>query len=319
MSVEIKVPGLPESVTEATIAAWHKKPGERVRRDENLVDLETDKVVLEVPAVADGVLQEVRAETGRTVTAGQVLAVLVADGGSPADQASTNGAAQQEPQSATAPARDDAEPAAAAPSVRKLVAEMGLEEATIPATGKGGRLTREDVLGFARVQDSRDSRSTAPASPPAKPGQSSAPPAPAPRGRHEERVPMTRIRARIAERLKEAQNTAAMLTTFNEVDLKEVSELRSRHKEAFEKQHGVKLGFMSFFVRAAVQALREHPTVNASIDGQDIVYHAYQDIGIAVSTERGWWCRCCAMPSYCRSPRSRRRSSISAAARAAAS
>jgi 2-oxoglutarate dehydrogenase E2 component (dihydrolipoamide succinyltransferase) len=267
MSIEIRVPNLPESVSSATVASWHKKAGERVSREENLVDLETDTVMLEVPATADGVLKEVRQATGATVKAGDVLAIMEA------------GAAAAAPAPAPAPAKAAAAPAAAAgssgPAVRKLLAEAGVSGEGMTGSGKGGRLTREDVSTQL-----------------AKPAPAAGAPAPAPRpavagAREEQRVPMTRIRARIAERLIEAQNTAAMLTSFNEVDLKAVMELRARYKESFEKAHGVKLGFMSFFAKAAVEALKKFPAVNASVDGNDIIYHGYYDIGVAVSTPRG--------------------------------
>jgi 2-oxoglutarate dehydrogenase E2 component (dihydrolipoamide succinyltransferase) len=267
MSIEIRVPNLPESVSSATVASWHKKAGERVSREENLVDLETDKVMLEVPATADGVLKEVRQATGATVKAGDVLAIMEA------------GAAAAAPAPAAAPAKAAAAPAAAAgssgPAVRKMLAEAGVSGEGMTGSGKGGRLTREDVSTQL-----------------AKPAPAAGAPAPAPRpavagAREEQRVPMTRIRARIAERLIEAQNTAAMLTSFNEVDLKAVMELRARYKESFEKAHGVKLGFMSFFAKAAVEALKKFPAVNASVDGNDIIYHGYYDIGVAVSTPRG--------------------------------
>jgi 2-oxoglutarate dehydrogenase E2 component (dihydrolipoamide succinyltransferase) len=249
------------------VASWHKKAGERVSREENLVDLETDKVMLEVPATADGVLKEVRQATGATVKAGDVLAIMEA------------GAAAAAPAPAPAPAKAAAAPAAAAgssgPAVRKMLAEAGVSGEGMTGSGKGGRLTREDVSTQL-----------------AKPAPAAGAPAPAPRpavagAREEQRVPMTRIRARIAERLIEAQNTAAMLTSFNEVDLKAVMELRARYKESFEKAHGVKLGFMSFFAKAAVEALKKFPAVNASVDGNDIIYHGYYDIGVAVSTPRG--------------------------------
>ncbi len=274
MSIEIRVPNLPESVQSATVASWHKKAGERVSREENLVDLETDKVMLEVPATADGVLKEVRLATGATVKAGDILAIMEAGGAA--------AAAAGAPSGATAAA--NAAPAAAAPgqgpAVRKMLAEAGVSGEGMTGSGKGGRLTREDVT----MQLPRQGAAPAAVKPAA--------PAPAPRraiagAREDQRVPMTRIRARIAERLIEAQNTAAMLTSFNEVDLKAVMELRTKYKESFEKAHGVKLGFMSFFAKAAVEALKKFPVVNASVDGGDIIYHGYYDIGVAVSTPRG--------------------------------
>jgi 2-oxoglutarate dehydrogenase E2 component (dihydrolipoamide succinyltransferase) len=274
MSIEIRVPNLPESVSSATVATWHLKAGDAVKREQNLVDLETDKVMLEVPATADGVLKEVRIGAGATVKAGDIIGIL------------EEGAA---PVVSAAPAKVDggAKPAAAdegqSPAVRKLLAELNLSAGTITGSGKGGRLTVEDVKAAAERQKS------APAA--VAPAASRAEPAPVARrgggSREEQRVPMTRIRARIAERLVEAQSTAAMLTTFNEVDLKAVGDLRAKYKEGFEKAHGVKLGYMSFFVRAAIEALKKYPAVNASIDGTDVVYHGYYDIGVAVSTERG--------------------------------
>jgi len=294
MSIEIKVPNLPESVAEATVAAWHLKAGDAVKREQNLVDLETDKVMLEVPATADGVLKEIRAPAGKTVKAGDVIGVLEEGAGTPKikDTAPAGGdaavlaanrpAAVADRAAAIAEAED-----AQSPAVRKRLAELGVSAAQVLAavegSGKGGRLTREDVERYAQKRQTAPTPSASPAPPPAAPE----PQRPRASAREEQRVPMTRIRARIAERLKEAQNTAAMLTTFNEVDLKAVSELRARYKESFEKAHGVKLGFMSFFVRASIEALKKFPLVNASIDGNDIVYHGYYDIGVAVSTERG--------------------------------
>ncbi|MGQ0620397.1 MAG: 2-oxoglutarate dehydrogenase complex dihydrolipoyllysine-residue succinyltransferase [Panacagrimonas sp.] len=273
MAIEIRVPNLPESVSSATVATWHIKAGDAVKREQNLVDLETDKVMLEVPATADGVLTELLIAAGATVKAGDVLGVIQEG----AAAAPAPAAARVESPKAAATTDDPQSPA-----VRKLLAELNLSASGIPASGKGGRLTIEDVKAFAE-------RKPAPAAPSAP---KTAAPAPAARSmitglREEQRVPMTRIRARIAERLIEAQATAAMLTTFNEVDLKAVGDLRGRYKESFEKAHGVKLGYMSFFVRAAIEALKKYPAVNASIDGSDVVYHGYYDLGVAVSTERG--------------------------------
>jgi 2-oxoglutarate dehydrogenase E2 component (dihydrolipoamide succinyltransferase) len=270
MSIEIRVPNLPESVSSATVASWHKKAGERVSREENLVDLETDKVMLEVPATADGVLKEVRQAPGATVKAGDVLGIMEAGGAA--------AAAKPDPKTEVLPAAPKPATAAAGasasgPAVRKMLAEAGVSGDGMTGSGKGGRLTTEDVkqqLGKPAA------KADAPMPRPAVTG-----------AREEQRVPMTRIRARIAERLIDAQNTAAMLTSFNEVDLKAVMELRAKYKESFEKTHGVKLGFMSFFAKAAVEALKKFPVVNASVDGSDIIYHGYYDIGIAVSTPRG--------------------------------
>ncbi|MDR3416787.1 MAG: 2-oxoglutarate dehydrogenase complex dihydrolipoyllysine-residue succinyltransferase [Nevskia sp.] len=283
MSIEIRVPNLPESVSEATVAAWHLKAGDIVKREQNLVDLETDKVMLEVPAIADGVLKEIRIQSGTTVKAGDIIGLLEEGAAAAAVPAKAAAPAKAE---AIAPKVDgmakNADDEGQSPAVRKLLTELGLSAAQISGTGKGGRLTKEDVQAYA------DKQKAAPA--PAKAEAPAARPAPQPAlpgERPEQRVAMTRIRARIAERLVEAQSTAAMLTTFNEVDLKAVSELRARYKDSFEKAHGIKLGFMSFFVRASIEALKKYPAVNASIDGNDVVYHGYYDIGVAVSTERG--------------------------------
>ncbi len=289
MSIEIKVPALPESVTDATLVAWHKKVGETVRRDENLVDLETDKVVLEVPAPADGVLQEIRVEDGATVTAGDVLAVLAEGEGDSEAAAEPAGAGEQAEaaeQAAVAEELPAESPRAAkagktSPAVRRLLEEHDLDATMVRGSGKDGRITKADVMGFLKADESSD----------VAPGDR----APAVEEAHavvglersEQRVPMTRLRARIAERMVDAQHAAAMLTTFNEVDLTEVMALRSRYKDSFEKRHGVRLGFMSFFAKAAVEGLKKFPVVNASVEDNDIVYHNYYDIGIAVSTERG--------------------------------
>ena len=286
MTIEVKVPQLPESVTDATLVSWHKQPGDAVRRDENLVDLETDKVVLEVPAPANGVIRELHVEDGATVTSGELLAVLeegeVADEAPPAASSDAAPAAAESDES-PAPEAESAESGAShklSPSVRRIVEEHDLDPANVPGTGKDGRIRKADVQNYlnARSDDDLSSEDAPPA-----PG---GPPTGGP-SRVEERVPMTRLRARIAERMVEAQSTAAMLTTFNEVDLSDVIALRKRYKEAFAEEYGVKLGFMSFFVRAAADALKKFPVVNASVEGKDILYHNYQDIGIAVSTERG--------------------------------
>jgi 2-oxoglutarate dehydrogenase E2 component (dihydrolipoamide succinyltransferase) len=283
MSIEIRVPNLPESVTEATVASWHFNAGDMIKREQNIVDLETDKVVLEVPAITDGVLKEVRIKSGSTVKAGDIIGVIEEGAGAAAPAKAAPAAAKSE-----APAAVDGD--AQSPAVRKLLSELGLSAAQISGSGKGGRLTKEDVVAYAEKQKqapAAPAKAEAPAraEPAAKPSAPAFKPAAGPR--EEQRVPMTRIRARIAERLIEAQSTAAMLTTFNEVDLKAVSDLRAKYKDTFEKAHGIKLGFMSFFVRAAIEALKKFPVVNASIDGNDIVYHNYYDVGVAVSTDRG--------------------------------
>lgn len=278
MTIEIKVPPLPESVTDATLVGWHKKAGESVARDENLVDLETDKVVLEVPAPASGTLLRLVAQDGATVEAGDLLAILeegeVAAAVAPAPE-------KDEVQAIEPAAEPDKGPIKTSPAVRRLLEEHDLDATMVTGTGKDGRLTKADVMAFLKADDSSN---VTPGDPATLVADSSVAEGPA---RNEQRVPMTRLRARIAERLVEAQQTAAMLTTFNEVDLTEVMALRSRYRDAFEKKHGVRLGFMSFFSMAAVEALKRFPVVNASVEGTDIVYHNYYDIGIAVSSDRG--------------------------------
>jgi len=286
MSIEIKVPALPESVSDATLVAWHKRPGEAVSRDENLVDLETDKVVLEVPAPASGVLSEIKVEDGATVTAGDVLAVLTEGAEGAAAGGDEPAPAPVAAQAAAGPAETAGEETApksikTSPAVRRLLEEHDLDATMVAGSGKDGRITKSDVMSFLKGDEASD--------------VSSADQAPETRGdetvvaleRKEQRVPMTRLRARIAERMVQAQQTAAMLTTFNEVDLTEVMAMRKRYRDEFEKQHGVRLGFMSFFAKASVEALKKFPVVNASVEENDIVYHNYYDIGIAVSTERG--------------------------------
>ena len=278
MSIEIKVPMLPESVADATLVAWHKKAGDSVQRDENLADLETDKVVLEVPAPASGTLSELSIDEGATVTAGDVLAIL-----EEGEVAAAAAPAEAEPAAEEPASVADAAPAQApktSPAVRRLLEEHDLDATMVVGTGKDGRVTKADVMAFLKADDSSN---VTPGDPAVAVGDEVS----VGFERSEQRVPMSRLRARIAERLIEAQHTAAMLTTFNEVDLTEVMALRKRYKESFEKQHGVRLGFMSFFAKAAVEALKKFPVVNASVEGTDIVYHNYYDIGIAVSTERG--------------------------------
>ncbi|OEC40815.1 dihydrolipoamide succinyltransferase [Pseudomonas sp. 1D4] len=286
MAIEIKAPTFPESVADGTVATWHKKPGDAVKRDELIVDIETDKVVMEVLAEADGVLAEIVKNEGDTVLSGELLGKLNEGGAAAAAPAAPAAPAAA---AAPAPAAQAAAPAAAgddailSPAARKLAEENGIDPNSIAGTGKGGRVTKEDVVAAV------EAKKNAPAAPAAKPA---APAAEAPvfaaGDRVEKRVPMTRLRAKVAERLVEAQSTMAMLTTFNEVDMTEVMALRSKYKDLFEKTHnGVRLGFMSFFVKASVEALKRFPAVNASIDGNDIVYHGYQDIGVAVSSDRG--------------------------------
>lgn len=272
MSIEVKVPALPESVADATVALWHKQPGDEVKRDETLLELETDKVMLEVPAVQDGVLEKILKPVGSKVTAAEVLGMLSASKGGATATAKTEPApAAAEKTAATKVSTSDD----LSPAVRRLVGEQDVNVDQIKGTGKGGRITKEDVLtaGKTAAPSTTSSQST---SVPAVAGE-----------RAEQRVPMSRLRARIAERLVEAQHNAAMLTTFNEVNMQPIMDLRARYKDTFEKAHGVKLGFMSFFVKASIEALKRFPVVNASIDGEDIIYHGYNDIGIAISSPRG--------------------------------
>ncbi|MFZ0422069.1 MAG: 2-oxoglutarate dehydrogenase complex dihydrolipoyllysine-residue succinyltransferase [Xanthobacteraceae bacterium] len=283
---EIRVPTLGESVTEATIGKWFKKAGDAVAVDEPLVELETDKVTIEVPAPAAGVLSEIAAKDGETVGVGAVLGQIKEGAGAPAKAAPAAAAPAAKPAAAPAAKPADAKPAPAdaplAPSVRKLSAESGVDAAVVPGTGKDGRVTKGDML--AAIE--RAAAQPTPVAQPAAAVQVRAP-SPADDAAREERVRMTRLRQTIARRLKDAQNTAAMLTTFNEVDMGHVMALRTQYRDLFEKKHGVKLGFMGFFVRACVQALKEIPAVNAEIDGTDLIYKNYYHIGIAVGTERG--------------------------------
>ncbi|MET0082863.1 MAG: 2-oxoglutarate dehydrogenase complex dihydrolipoyllysine-residue succinyltransferase [Sedimenticola sp.] len=275
MSTNINVPALPESVADATILAWHKKPGDPVKRDENLVDLETDKVVLEVPSPSDGIMGQISAGEGDTVQAGDLLGVVEAGSGK---------AAAPQAASMAEAATADEEPVLT-PAVRRLVKEMNVDAREINGTGKDGRILKSDVMAYL---DAKEAEPPAPVeTAPAQPAESDITRSGMEGERPEQRVPMTRLRARIAERLLEAQSNAAILTTFNEVNLQAVNDLRSKYKGKFEKDHEVKLGFMSFFVKAAVEALKQFPAVNASVDGQDIIYHGYYDIGIAVGGARG--------------------------------
>ncbi len=282
MAIEIKAPTFPESVADGTVATWHKKPGEAVKRDELIVDIETDKVVIEVLAEADGVLAEIIKNEGDTVLSNELLGKLN-EGGAAAPAAPAAAAPAAAPAAqAAAPAAAGGDDAILSPVARKLAEEAGIDPNSIAGTGKGGRVTKEDVV--AAVEAKKNA--------PAAPAKPAAPAAEAPifaaGDRVEKRVPMTRLRAKVAERLVEAQSAMAMLTTFNEVNMKPIMDLRSKYKDLFEKKHnGVRLGFMSFFVKAATEALKRFPGVNASIDGNDIVYHGYQDIGVAVSSDRG--------------------------------
>lgn len=283
MSIEIKVPPLPESVSDATLVSWHKKAGDAVSRDENLVDLETDKIVLEVPAPSSGTLQEIKIADGATVTSGQVLAILLEGEGAAAQPVAN---AQADPVPEAQP--EVPEPAAAksaesahklSPAVRRLLDEHDLDATIVVGTGKDGRITKADVMNYMKSHEDENVTPGDPAPPVAIGTIVST--------RNEQRVPMTRLRSRIADRMVEAQHNAAMLTTFNEVDMTKVISLRKRYKDSFEKEHEVRLGFMSFFAKATVEALKKFPVVNASVEGSDIIYHDYYDIGIAVSSERG--------------------------------
>lgn len=281
MAIDIKAPTFPESIADGTVATWHKKVGDAVKRDELIVDIETDKVVMEVLAEADGVIAEIVKNEGDTVLSGELLGRL-AEGGAVA-AAPAKAAEAPAPAAPAAPA-PVAEEQILSPAARKLAEENAIDPNSVPGTGKGGRVTKEDVV--AAVEAKKSVPAAAPAAKPTAPA--AAAPIFAAGDRIEKRVPMTRLRAKVAERLVEAQSSMAMLTTFNEVNMKPIMDLRAKYKDLFEKTHnGVRLGFMSFFVKAAVEALKRQPGVNASIDGNDIVYHGYQDIGVAVSSDRG--------------------------------
>ncbi|WNB77691.1 2-oxoglutarate dehydrogenase complex dihydrolipoyllysine-residue succinyltransferase [Methylomonas koyamae] len=269
MSFDILVPSLPESVSDATLVAWHKQTGEWVNEGENLADLETDKVILEVPAPKSGTLEAIVVQDGETVVGGQLLAKLDAQSAK------------------AAPAAAKQEDAPLSPSVRKLVAENELDPSSIQGSGKHGRILKSDVLDFMHDQQAQPEPAPAAAAPAADTSHSPLSATAIAALRPEQRVPMTRLRAKVAERLLQAQQNAAMLTTFNEVNLKAVIELRNQYKDRFEAKHNIKLGFMSFFVKASIEALKRFPAINASIDGNDIIYHGYYDIGIAVTTQRG--------------------------------
>lgn len=264
MTIEVKVPLLPESISDATVSTWHKKAGDRVSRDENIVDLETDKVMLEVPAPADGILKEIKKPSGSTVQAQEVIAVI--DTAASAQPEAPAKAAPEAKTEKETPVADKSSSKTLSPAVRRVVAEHGVDVTNVEGTGKGGRITKENVM-TAISRETLGSLTNG--------------------ARPEKRVPMTRIRARIAERLLEVTQNTAMLTTFNEINMAPVMEMRSKYREKFEKRYNVRLGFMSFFVKAVVEALKRSPIVNASIDGNDIVYHGYYDIGVAVSTDRG--------------------------------
>jgi 2-oxoglutarate dehydrogenase E2 component (dihydrolipoamide succinyltransferase) len=280
MALEVKVPVLPESVSDATIASWHKKAGDTVKRDENLVDLETDKVVLEVPSPADGVLKEIKQQAGATVTSQQLLAIIEegAVAAAPASPAAAAPAAAK-PAAATTPAAPAA-PAAKAhelsPAGQRIATENKIDPAQVSGTGRGNQVTKEDLVNFMRTGNAAPAAKSPAAVAQATPGS-----------RPEERVTMTRMRAKIAERLMQSKNSIAMLTSFNEINLAKVAIMRKELGEQFEKANGIKLGYMSFFVKAACEALKRHPIVNASVDGNDVIYHGYQDVSVAVSTDKG--------------------------------
>ncbi|WP_211828788.1 2-oxoglutarate dehydrogenase complex dihydrolipoyllysine-residue succinyltransferase [Kistimonas asteriae] len=284
MAIEIKAPTFPESVADGTVASWHKQPGEACARDELLADIETDKVVLEIVAPADGILKEVIKAEGDTVLSQELIGIFE-EGEGGVVQPATVDVAVAATQSAAVQS-DGAAPLS--PAARRMADEHGIDHGAVAGTGKGGRVTKEDVLNY--VESGAGAAKPVSNAPAASVAKAPAPEAIAPvfgGDRVEKRVPMTRLRARIAERLVEAQQSAAMLTTFNEVNMKPIMDLRREYKDLFEKRHNVKMGFMSFFVKACVEALKRYPVANASIDGNDIVYHGYQDVGVAVSSDRG--------------------------------
>jgi 2-oxoglutarate dehydrogenase E2 component (dihydrolipoamide succinyltransferase) len=295
MLVEVKVPQLSESVSEATLLSWHKQAGEYVKRDENLIDIETDKVVLELPAPESGVLASIAKPDGSTVGSNEVIATIDTDAkpkaGASAAVAPTAVKAAPKPAAAAAP-KSGAEPIAL-PAARKLAAENKVELTAIAGSGRGGRITKEDVLKRVGEAPAPAPAAVTPIAPAATPAPAAKPLPPAVDvervlgDRPEQRVAMSRLRQRVAERLVQSQSTAAILTTFNEVNMQPVMDLRKKYQERFEKEHGVRLGFMSFFVKAAVHGLKKYPVVNASVDGNDIIYHGYYDIGIAVASPRG--------------------------------
>ncbi len=276
MTIEVLVPNLPESVADAILVAWHKQPGDSVQKDDNLVDLETDKIVLEVPAPENGILKSIDQPNGATVSSGQLLAIIDVNG-------------SEEPISAIDGSPNIGRQAPTlSPSVRRLIKENNLNPSSIIGTGRDGRLTKVDVLNFLETQNNNSKQTTSAQVESANVIENKTPVLTKPgENRPQQRVPMTRLRARVAQRLLQAQQNAAMLTTFNEVNLNSVIALRNQYKSHFENQHEIKLGFMSFFVKASIEALKRFPIINASVDEEDIIYHGYYDVGIAVSTERG--------------------------------
>jgi len=277
-SLDILVPDLPESVADATVATWHKKPGDSVQRDEVLVEIETDKVILEVPAVADGVLEAVLEDEGATVTSRQLLGRLKEGNSNGKESTVKTEAAESTPAQRQTASLEEESNDSLSPAIRRLIAEHSLDASQIKGSGVGGRLTREDIEKHLAAQQKQEKPAAVSAAPAAQPALAN---------RSEKRVPMTRLRKRVAERLLEAKNSTAMLTTFNEINMQPIMNLRKQYGEVFEKRHGVRLGFMSFYIKAVVEALKRYPEVNASIDGDDVVYHNYFDVSIAVSTPRG--------------------------------
>ncbi|WP_409159246.1 2-oxoglutarate dehydrogenase complex dihydrolipoyllysine-residue succinyltransferase [Pectobacterium sp. B2J-2] len=280
-SVDIHVPDLPESVADATVATWHKKPGDSVQRDEVLVEIETDKVVLEVPASEAGILDAVLEDEGATVTSRQLLGRIRRGDSSGKETSEKSQSKEATPAQRHTAGLEEENSDALSPAIRRLIAEHDLDASAIKGSGVGGRITREDVDKHLAAQKKEPGKAAAKSEAPA------VSPAPALGARSEKRVPMTRLRKRVAERLLEAKNSTAMLTTFNEINMQPIMDLRKQYGEAFEKRHGVRLGFMSFYIKAVVEALKRYPEVNASIDGEDVVYHNYFDVSIAVSTPRG--------------------------------
>jgi 2-oxoglutarate dehydrogenase E2 component (dihydrolipoamide succinyltransferase) len=283
MTTEVKVPALPESVSDGVVAGWHKQPGDTILRDEALVDIETDKVVLEVPAPQDGVLEKILFREGETVSADQVIGLIGGNGAAQPVSAVNNPAVKAVADNAIVSKQ-------AGPAARKLLAEHHIDSSQVTASGRKGQVTKGDVLAHVERAQTAEVEAKQPETTPDKPVPAVTPTPGLPgieEDRPQKRVPMSRLRARVAERLLQATQTTAMLTTFNEVNMQPIKELRARHRDSFEQNHGVRLGFMSFFVRAAAEALKRHPDINASIDGDDIVYHGFCDIGVAISTDRG--------------------------------